>query len=60
VELTSHLLGNDGVLMAMKGQAPEIPKLDSAKITLIPVNVPGITAERCLVRIQLIKDSEVS
>ena len=60
VELTAHLLGKDGVLLAMKGQAPEIPKLDSAKITLIPVNVPGITAERCLVRIQLIKDSEVS
>ena len=60
VELTAHLLSKDGVLLAMKGQTPEVPKLESAKITMIPVNVPGITAERCLVRIQLINDSEVS
>ena len=60
VELTAHLLGKDGVLLAMKGQAPVIPKLESAKTTLIPVSVPGIAAERCLVRIQLIKESEVS
>jgi 16S rRNA (guanine527-N7)-methyltransferase len=60
VDLTAHLLSKDGALLAMKGQAPDVPKLESAKITLIPVNVPGITAERCLVRIQLIKESEVS
>ena len=60
VELTAHLLSKDGVLLAMKGQTPDAPKLESAKTTLIPVNVPGIAAERCLVRIQLIKESEVS
>ena len=60
VDLTAHLLSKDGALLAMKGQAPDVPKLESAKITLIPVNVPGIDAERCLVRIQLIKESEVS
>jgi len=60
VELTAHLLSKDGVLLAMKGQTPDVPKLESAKTTLIPVNVPGIDAERCLVRIQLIKESEVS
>lgn len=60
VELTAHLLGKDGVLLAMKGQASVIPTLESAKTELFPVNVPGITAERCLVRIQLIKESEVS
>lgn len=60
VELTAHLLGKDGVLLAMKGQAPDVPKLESAKTELYPVNVPGIIAERCLVRIQLIKESEVS
>ncbi len=60
VELTAHLLGKDGVLLAMKGQAPVIPKLESAKTTLIPLSVPGIAAERCLVKIQLIKESEVS
>lgn len=60
VELTAHLLGDDGVLLAMKGQTPEILKLESARATLIPVNVPGLAAERCLVRIQLIKASEVN
>jgi len=60
VEMTAHLLNKDGVLLAMKGQNPDLPKLESAKTTLISVNVPGITAERCLVRIQLIKESEVS
>jgi 16S rRNA (guanine527-N7)-methyltransferase len=60
VELTAHLLSKNGVLLAMKGQSPDVPKLESAITTLIPVNVPGITAERCLVRIQLTKESEVS
>jgi len=60
VEFTAHLLNKDGVLLAMKGQAPDVPKLKSATTTLIPVNVPGIDAGRCLVRIQLIKESEVS
>ena len=54
VQLTAHLLNKDGVLLAMKGQAPDVPELESALTTLIPVNVPGITAERCLVRIQLL------
>ncbi len=54
VQLTAHLLNKDGVLLAMKGQAPDVLELESAITTLIPVNVPGITAERCLVRIQLL------
>ncbi len=60
VKLTAHLLSKDGVLLAMKGQIPDVPKLDSAKTELIPVNVPGISAERCLVKIQLINEAEVS
>lgn len=60
VELTSHLLSKDGVLLAMKGQVSELQQLESVKTTLIPVSVPGVTAERCLVRIQLLKESEVS
>jgi 16S rRNA (guanine527-N7)-methyltransferase len=60
VELTAHLLDKDGVLLAMKGQTPVIPKLESAKTELIPVSVPGMGAERCLVKIHLIKESEVS
>jgi 16S rRNA (guanine527-N7)-methyltransferase len=60
VEMTAHLLSKDGVLLAMKGQIPDLPKLESAKTEMIPVNVPGISAERCLVKIQLINESEVS
>ena len=55
VQLTAHLLNKDGVLLAMKGQAPpDVLELESAITTLIRVNVPGITAERCLVRMQLL------
>jgi 16S rRNA (guanine527-N7)-methyltransferase len=60
VELTAHLLSKDGILLAMKGQVPNVPRLESAKTELYPVKVPGVSAERCLVRIQLIKESEVS
>jgi 16S rRNA (guanine527-N7)-methyltransferase len=52
VKLTAHLLGKDGVLLAMKGQNPEAELAQvTSKTTLIPVKVPGIDAERCLVRI---------
>ena len=52
VKLTAHLLGKDGVLLAMKGQNPEAELAQvTAKTTLIPVNVPGCEAERCLVKI---------
>ena len=52
VELTAHLLGKDGVLLAMKGQAPDEQTLN-ANMRLIPINVPGIEAARCLVKIAL-------
>ena len=55
VKLTSHLLSKDGVLLAMKGQAPDLHKLGPVTTTLIPVSIPGMTAERCLVRIQTVK-----
>lgn len=52
VKLTAHLLGKDGVLLAMKGQKPEAELAQvAAKTTLIPINVPGCEAERCLVKI---------
>lgn len=48
--LTSHLLADDGILLAMKGQ---IPRQELAEIpshyTVIPLAVPGIEAERCLI-----------
>ena len=57
---TGHLINEQGVLLAMKGQSTDIPELEGAKTTLIPINVPGIGAERCLVKIQLTKESEES
>jgi 16S rRNA (guanine527-N7)-methyltransferase len=50
VALTAHLLNTDGVLLAMKGQIPEdeLQQLDAA---VIPINVPDVEAERCLVKI---------
>jgi 16S rRNA (guanine527-N7)-methyltransferase len=53
VELTEHLLGKGGVVLAMKGQSPDAELEHMAqKTTVIPVHVPGIEAERCLVRIE--------
>lgn len=50
VQLTGHLLAEDGLLLAMKGQIPQ-PELASlnVKYTVIPLQVPGIAAERCLI-----------
>jgi len=51
--LTRHLLAEDAVLLAMKGQNPEQELMEiSETYTLIPVTVPGIEAERCLIRIE--------
>jgi 16S rRNA (guanine527-N7)-methyltransferase len=53
VELTEHLLSKGGVVLAMKGQSPDAELEHMAqKTTVIPVHVPGIEAERCLVRIE--------
>ncbi len=50
LDLTGHLLADDGILLAMKGQ---IPRQELAEIrlqyTVIPLAVPGIEAERCLI-----------
>lgn len=50
VNLTGHLLAEDGLLLAMKGQIPEQELAElSLDYTVIPLNVPGIVAERCLI-----------
>jgi 16S rRNA (guanine527-N7)-methyltransferase len=50
VNLTGHLLAEDGLLLAMKGQIPEQELAElSLDYTVIPLNVPGIDAERCLI-----------
>ena len=60
VELTAHLLNKEGYLLAMKGQRPdaELEQI-SAKKTVIPISVPGVEAERCLVRIESLVEVEV-
>lgn len=53
LQLTGHLLADDGLLLAMKGQQPaqELIDLDE-KYSVIPLTVPGIAAERCLIRLE--------
>jgi 16S rRNA (guanine527-N7)-methyltransferase len=53
LQLTGHLLADDGVLLAMKGQQPVQELIDLAeKYSVIPLTVPGIAAERCLIRLE--------
>ena len=60
VKLTAHLLGKNGVVLAMKGQNmdAELAQI-AAKKSVIPVSVPGTDVERCLVRIELPEQAEV-
>lgn len=61
VKLTAHLLNKDGVLLAMKGQNPDAELAEiTAKKSVVSVSVPGANVERCLVRIQLPEQAEVS
>lgn len=60
VGLTAHLLTKQGVLLAMKGQRPDAELEQMAvKKSVIPISVPGIDAERCLVRIESLTEGEV-
>lgn len=52
VTVTAHLLNPNGVILAMKGQIPEAELAEiKTTATLIPISVPEVEAERCLVRI---------
>jgi 16S rRNA (guanine527-N7)-methyltransferase len=53
MRLTRHLLAEEGVLLAMKGQAPfkELAEIDIG-YQVIPLAIPGLEAERCLIRIE--------
>jgi len=50
---TAHLLGEQGVLLAMKGQNPrdELAEV-KVKSSVIALKTPGVEAERCVVIIQ--------
>ena len=51
VRLCRHLLTASGQILAMKGQTPHEELLElSETYQIIPVNVPGIDAERCIVK----------
>ncbi|NOR68423.1 MAG: 16S rRNA (guanine(527)-N(7))-methyltransferase RsmG [Methylomarinum sp.] len=54
MQLTSHLIDEKGVLLAMKGQRPDDEELLAIKqpYEIISVHVPGIEAERCLIKIE--------
>ncbi|MDD2865102.1 MAG: 16S rRNA (guanine(527)-N(7))-methyltransferase RsmG [Methylococcales bacterium] len=57
VELTQHLISENGTLLCMKGQTPdEELAAVNAQTTLISINVPHIEAERCLVKITHLKN----
>ena len=50
---TSHLLGEQGVMLAMKGLNPDQELAHLAlQYSLIPIKVPGVDAERCLIQIE--------
>ncbi len=60
VKLTAHLLTKEGVLLAMKGQNLDMELAQvKAKKTVIPIRIPGIPVERCLVRIESPTQTEV-
>ncbi len=53
MRLSWHLIDKEGILLAMKGQKPdqELDKI-AQPYSIIPVHVPGIEAERCLIQIE--------
>jgi len=54
MRLTRHLIDEKGVLLAMKGQQPDAEELAEIKqpYSIISVQVPGVEAERCLIKIE--------
>ncbi|WP_394751923.1 16S rRNA (guanine(527)-N(7))-methyltransferase RsmG [Crenothrix sp.] len=54
IDLTRHLLAENAIVLAMKGQNfdEELAQIATQQSTLIPIAVPGVEAERYLVRIQ--------
>mgnify|MGYP000028701274 FL=1 len=53
MNLTSHLLDKQGVLLAMKGQTfEEEHNSINTPYSVIPLKVPELDAERCLIRVE--------
>ncbi len=57
ITLTRHLIDKQGIVFAMKGQNPSEELANfTEQYTIIPIKVPGVDAERCLIRITGIKN----
>jgi len=58
VSVASERLSSGGVLLAMKGQHPdkELQQIDN-DFSVIPIMVPGVDAERCLVQLHKVKSA---
>ncbi len=54
MQLTSHLIAPQGMLLAMKGQQPDAEEINALTqpYSISPLSVPGVEAERCLIRIE--------
>jgi len=52
ISLTTHLIDQQGILLAMKGQKP-IPELEQLTIpySMLPMIIPGVDAQRCLIKL---------
>ncbi len=51
IALTRHLIDKQGIVYAMKGQNPSEELVNfTEQYTIIPIKVPGVDAERCLIR----------
>ena len=58
VVLTQHLLADDGVLLAMKAQMPHQELQEAGAVgSIIDIKVPGVDAERCLIKITGIENT---
>ena len=57
VKLTQHLLSDSGIWLAMKGVHPydEIAQLKNVQVEVVPLNVPGLEAQRHLVFLKAAK-----
>jgi len=59
IAMTKHLVNKTGVLLAMKGQMPDIELAQlGEKASVISLHVPGVDANRCLVRIEAFEEVE--
>jgi 16S rRNA (guanine527-N7)-methyltransferase len=58
VSVASERLSSGGVLLAMKGRHPdkELQQIDN-DFSVIPIMVPGVDAERCLVQLHKVKST---